>query len=393
MSDNTPGWQPDPSGKHDHRYWDGSQWTDNVSDGGVAGTDPYVPDATVADAPTPDDAPTAVDTPAAGDTGWAQPAPPTTPDATAAWPAATTAGAAGAAPPPYTPPSPVSGDDGSGGSKRGLLIGGGLLAAVAVAAGAFFLLGGDDEDSARVELAARLQEETDGELDDAQAECVAGYFADAIGDDELAEIDFDADEPPQVFLDAFEEIDLDEMADDCELDPETFGTDTGGDDGGTDETDDGATDDTDDGGSTDEPDAYGDDPELDALYDDCEGGDLVACDDLYFDSPVGSEYESFGSTCGDTTDETFGFCEEDDSGSDGSSDGFSDGGELPDNFEEILADTYETSLGLERDKAECLAGKLADVIESGEISEDEAMTEIFGYLSDCDISMEEIGAN
>ena len=42
MTDSTPGWQPDPSGKHDHRYWDGSQWTDNVSDGGVASTDPYV---------------------------------------------------------------------------------------------------------------------------------------------------------------------------------------------------------------------------------------------------------------------------------------------------------------------------------------------------------------
>ena len=41
MSDNPAGWQPDPTGKHDHRYWDGTQWTENVSDAGVASTDPY----------------------------------------------------------------------------------------------------------------------------------------------------------------------------------------------------------------------------------------------------------------------------------------------------------------------------------------------------------------
>jgi hypothetical protein len=51
--------------------------------------------------------------------------------------------------------------------------------------------------------------------------------------------------------------------------------------------------------SGDEPQAYGDDPELDALYDACAGGDGQACDDLYFQSPFGSEYEEFGNTCGD----------------------------------------------------------------------------------------------
>jgi uncharacterized protein YxjI len=33
-------WYPDPGGTHEHRYWDGSQWTDNVSDGGRASVDP-----------------------------------------------------------------------------------------------------------------------------------------------------------------------------------------------------------------------------------------------------------------------------------------------------------------------------------------------------------------
>jgi len=43
--------------------------------------------------------------------------------------------------------------------------------------------------------------------------------------------------------------------------------------------------------------SYGDDPELDALWDACEAGDDVACDDLYWESPLGSEYESFGLSC------------------------------------------------------------------------------------------------
>ena len=33
------GWHPDPAGKHELRYWDGSAWTDDVSDGGVAAKD------------------------------------------------------------------------------------------------------------------------------------------------------------------------------------------------------------------------------------------------------------------------------------------------------------------------------------------------------------------
>ncbi len=35
-----PNWYPDPGGKHEHRYWDGAQWTDNVSDHGRQSVDP-----------------------------------------------------------------------------------------------------------------------------------------------------------------------------------------------------------------------------------------------------------------------------------------------------------------------------------------------------------------
>ncbi len=43
---------------------------------------------------------------------------------------------------------------------------------------------------------------------------------------------------------------------------------------------------------------YGSDPELDALWDACEGGDNAACDELYIQSPFGSEYEAFAESCG-----------------------------------------------------------------------------------------------
>ena len=35
-----PGWHPDPAGRHQYRLWDGTRWTEQVSDGGVASWDP-----------------------------------------------------------------------------------------------------------------------------------------------------------------------------------------------------------------------------------------------------------------------------------------------------------------------------------------------------------------
>ncbi|MGN6694996.1 MAG: DUF2510 domain-containing protein [Aquihabitans sp.] len=37
------GWHPDPSGRHEHRFHDGQNWTEHVSTAGVAGTDPVGP--------------------------------------------------------------------------------------------------------------------------------------------------------------------------------------------------------------------------------------------------------------------------------------------------------------------------------------------------------------
>jgi hypothetical protein len=35
-----PGWHPDPSGRHQHRFWDGNAWTDQVADNGQTSVDP-----------------------------------------------------------------------------------------------------------------------------------------------------------------------------------------------------------------------------------------------------------------------------------------------------------------------------------------------------------------
>lgn len=49
----------------------------------------------------------------------------------------------------------------------------------------------------------------------------------------------------------------------------------------------------------DQPFTFGDDARFDRLWERCELGDGVACDDLWETAPVGSEYERFGVTCGD----------------------------------------------------------------------------------------------
>ncbi|MBK9179162.1 MAG: hypothetical protein IPM45_06225 [Acidimicrobiales bacterium] len=53
---------------------------------------------------------------------------------------------------------------------------------------------------------------------------------------------------------------------------------------------------------------YGDDAYLDGLWDACSGGDMEACDQLYYESPVDSEYETFGATCGYIGDYLAGGC-------------------------------------------------------------------------------------
>ena len=63
MSD--AGWQADPFGRHELRYWDGAAWTAHVSDGGTTSTDEPVPSEGAPPPPPPPPAPAAA-APAAG---------------------------------------------------------------------------------------------------------------------------------------------------------------------------------------------------------------------------------------------------------------------------------------------------------------------------------------
>ena len=189
-----------------------------------------------------------------------------------------------------------------------------------------------------------IQNDEDLDVSDAQAECIADLVVDEAGEDAFADTDFNADDPPPEFTAAVLAVGPERLVDECGLDGESaFGTDGS--------TDTGSTDD----GSTD-----GGDDQLEDLRDECEGGDFVACDDLYFSADLGSDLEEFGSTCGGIAAEPQrGFCEESDGGenpvTDGVTDGFSDG-----NIEDIIADTYEETFGLDREKAECLAEKISE---------------------------------
>jgi hypothetical protein len=51
------------------------------------------------------------------------------------------------------------------------------------------------------------------------------------------------------------------------------------------------------------PKRRGDDPVLDAMWDQCAAGFGSVCDELFDEAPMGSEYESFGASCGGRTRE------------------------------------------------------------------------------------------
>ncbi len=62
------GWQPDPFGRHEVRYWNGEAWTEHVSDAGVQGSDEPLADDPLAPPPPPPAAapPPPLNAPAAG---------------------------------------------------------------------------------------------------------------------------------------------------------------------------------------------------------------------------------------------------------------------------------------------------------------------------------------
>jgi hypothetical protein len=59
MATTPAGWYADPMQRHQYRYWDARQWTENVSDAGVTGTDPPSSPAPPVAAPSPAPTPAA----------------------------------------------------------------------------------------------------------------------------------------------------------------------------------------------------------------------------------------------------------------------------------------------------------------------------------------------
>jgi hypothetical protein len=50
-------WLPDPTGGHELRYWDGTTWTEHISDQGITGMAPPSPDLPPPDAAPPPPSP------------------------------------------------------------------------------------------------------------------------------------------------------------------------------------------------------------------------------------------------------------------------------------------------------------------------------------------------
>jgi hypothetical protein len=146
MNSSTPGWHPDPTARHDYRYWDGWEWTDDVADGGVTAYDPLPGDDGY---------------PGNGSTnyGYADDSQGYDPYGYGAAPATRRVPDLS-----YQPPDYATGDQTRGAARKGpstrLLVGAGLLA-VAMVAGLVFVLvsgGGDDEQADGTEISDRAGE-------------------------------------------------------------------------------------------------------------------------------------------------------------------------------------------------------------------------------------------
>jgi hypothetical protein len=133
----------------------------------------------------------------------------------------------------------------------------------------------------------------DGGLPEETAVCIA----DAIDStDEVSFDDLEGDDPPEevqaIIFDMISDCMLGGGAGDDSGDTGATGPDTSE----GDEVDLGGDFDFSHLSPTDPP--PGEDADLDAMWVACGQGSAQACDDLYFESPFGSEYEVFGISCG-----------------------------------------------------------------------------------------------
>lgn len=218
MDDAAAGWKADPTGRHEHRYWDGAAWTELVADAGASGRDPVDPrglavsgavPGTASDAytgwaprtdepqptPRPNPAGPAPDRAPLGSPG---PRPASTSSPSPSWspapstgPTSSPAPAATPSPEPSVPtaPSPGRQQPGGGGvriDRRVVLVAGAALLVVVLG---FVLLrggggGGRSETVDRLVVVLR-----EGGLSAEQAKCAADVIVDRVGTDELSQIE------------------------------------------------------------------------------------------------------------------------------------------------------------------------------------------------------------
>jgi hypothetical protein len=190
MTDVPARWYADPTGRHDHRYWDGAKWTHHIADLGVAGTEAYVgppnppePEPEEPEALEPEalesDAPTAAETEVA--------AAPTTPWATA---------------PDETTDEPTASPIATSNSSRRLIVLIAVAAILAIIVVIVLLATGGNDDGARstagkalsAQLAGRLRSANGFTPDD--AECVSSYMVDHLGTDRLRGVDLTGEQVP-----------------------------------------------------------------------------------------------------------------------------------------------------------------------------------------------------
>jgi hypothetical protein len=123
-------WQPDPTGHHQFRWWDGASWTDHVSDNGQASVDPLPSPA----APTAPTAPVAEVTAPVAPTA-VQPVTPPSPQLPSGGPTG---------PVPFTPSTPVAAPAKSGPTWWKIALP--VLAVIAVGVVLFAVIGGGDDE-------------------------------------------------------------------------------------------------------------------------------------------------------------------------------------------------------------------------------------------------------
>ena len=418
MSDTPASWQPDPTGRHDHRYWDGTQWTDHVADAGVAGTDPY-------DGPAPADdggaGAAGTDAEAAGAAptwsgGSADDAPAETPVATAdettadteadatdvAAPAASTVSAGWGAPAEPEPEPPA---DEAPGEAPATTSGWARPDEPAPAVSTWSSPSPTGWSATGAGAGTGAEDETAvGEAaDDVTAATPTSSWSDTT-------TTWSTTAPP--------------VADDEGAPPPT---------GTVPPEDRGArgkvlllllallvivgvivalvvtSDDDDDGDAGAIADRISatlqEDLDMESGPADCIGEHIVdeigaaRLQDVDFDAEeapadleddFNSAFEDAIGAC-DLSPSDLGSADGGDDGGDEGDDASGDVGfDDPEQFAALLTESYQSTLGLPEDKAACLAEQMVDAVASGELSEDQAFGEFFQYLDSCQISLEEL---